>query len=77
MRFDNIIGNEKIKRYLSKEIENNTIVHSYIFSGIESVGKLMFAKEFANKILCAQKFNAKSELFERFFPDIFYISIKL
>ena len=55
MRFDNIIGNEKIKRYLSTEIENNTIVHSYIFSGIESIGKLMFAKEFANSILCAQK----------------------
>ena len=52
MGFNNILGNEKVKKYLTKDIENSSIVHSYIFSGIESIGKLLFAKEFANNILC-------------------------
>ena len=52
MGFNNILGNEKVKKYLTRDIENGSVVHSYIFSGIESIGKLLFAKEFANNILC-------------------------
>ena len=52
MNFNKLIGNEKIKQNLLKILENNTITHSYMFVGIEGVGKKEFAKEFARGILC-------------------------
>ena len=57
MNFENIIGNDKIKKYLNRELENNTVLHSYIFSGMESIGKMLFAKEFAKNILCLKEKN--------------------
>lgn len=50
--FNNIIGNEENKVKLRNILENGTISHSYIFSGITGIGKFLFAKEFAKAILC-------------------------
>lgn len=50
--FENIIGNEKNKELLKNIIDTNNIAHSYMFVGKESIGKLLFAKEFAKAILC-------------------------
>lgn len=50
--FQNIIGNEKIKDLLLKTIQTNSVLHSYLFVGIDGIGKSMFAKEFAKAILC-------------------------
>lgn len=50
--FENIIGNNKNKKILSKSILTNSVSHSYIFSGISGIGKFLFAKEFAKAILC-------------------------
>lgn len=50
--FNNIIGNNEIKKDLKTLIESNKISHSYIFSGISGIGKFLFAKEFAKAILC-------------------------
>ena len=52
--FENILGNEKNKDVLEKSIKLNKISHSYIFWGIEGIGKKLIAKEFAKKILCLQ-----------------------
>lgn len=52
MGFDNIIGNENVKDLLNKTVSSNNILHSYLFSGEEGIGKLLFAKEFAKMILC-------------------------
>ena len=52
MSFENIIGNQKIKGILDKTVESNSISHSYLFIGVEGIGKKLFAKEFAKKILC-------------------------
>ena len=52
MSFFSIIGNSEAKRYLNKCIEENHILHSYLFLGTEGIGKLLIAKEFAKKILC-------------------------
>lgn len=52
MSFENIVGNNKIKQELKDAIKNNTISHSYLFSGEDGVGKKLFAKEFAKMILC-------------------------
>lgn len=56
MSFNNIIGNDNIKNILSKSLENNTILHSYMFIGEQGIGKKIFAKEFAKMILC-ENFN--------------------
>ncbi len=55
MIFKNIVGNEKNKELLKQIIYTNNIAHSYMFVGKESVGKFLFAKEFAKSILCLEK----------------------
>ena len=54
MIFENISGNEKNKELLKKIIDTNNIAHSYMFVGKDSIGKLLFAKEFAKAILCLE-----------------------
>lgn len=55
MAFENFIGNENVKETLKKIIESNNILHSYLFSGIDGIGKKTFAQEFAKMILCLNK----------------------
>lgn len=50
--FNNIIGNEQNKKLLNNLIHENRISHSYMFLGRNSIGKLLFAKQFAKAILC-------------------------
>lgn len=52
MIFENIIGNQKNKKILEDIIIKNKIANAYMFIGQESVGKFLFAKEFAKAILC-------------------------
>ena len=53
--FQNIIGHEDIKRYFRKAIASGHIAHSYIFEGIEGVGKKMMAQDVAKLLLCEGK----------------------
>ena len=53
--FEHILGNEKNKNILEKSIKLNKISHSYIFWGIEGIGKKIIANEFAKRILCLEK----------------------
>ena len=55
MEFENIIGNSEVKTYLSNSINQNNILHSYLFLGTEGIGKLLIAKSFAKKILCQKQ----------------------
>ncbi len=57
MAFENIIGNEKIKAILTSAVSDQNILHSYLFVGIEGIGKSLFAKEFAKMILCMENEN--------------------
>lgn len=57
MAFNNLIGNDKIKSLLQKAIENNNILHTYMFLGVDGIGKFLFAKEFAKMILCSDANN--------------------
>lgn len=50
--FENIIGNSRIKEYLKTSIEQEKVSHSYLFIGIEGIGKKLIAKEFAKRLLC-------------------------
>ncbi len=51
MSFEHIVGNEKVKQFLKKTIDENHILHSYLFVGPSGIGKKLFAKEFAKQIL--------------------------
>ena len=53
--FEKIIGNNLIKEMLAKSIEKGTASHSYLFVGIQGIGKKMLSTEFARQILCIEK----------------------
>ena len=53
--FEKILGNNQIKEMLLKSLENGTLSHSYLFIGINGIGKKMLAVEFAKEILCETK----------------------
>ena len=55
--FDNIVGNEKIKKELTNTVLNKKTSHSYIFSGLEGIGKKLIAKEFSKMLLCLDENN--------------------
>ena len=55
--FEKIIGNEKNKSILEKSIEIKKTSHSYLFWGIDGIGKKLIALEFAKKMLCLEPEN--------------------
>ncbi len=50
--FEKVIGHEDVKRYFNKVLAIGHVAHSYIFEGIEGVGKKMVAQEVAKYLLC-------------------------
>ena len=53
--FDEIIGNEPIRNELKRAVDENKVSHSYMFVGIEGIGKQMITKEFAQIVLCTNE----------------------
>ena len=53
--FTNIVGNKQNKNNLENIIKQENVAHSYMFVGKASIGKMLFAKEFAKAILCTEK----------------------
>ncbi len=49
--FSHILGNEPLKAYLQKAIEGNRLAQTLLFSGIDGIGKSLFAKAIANVLL--------------------------
>lgn len=52
VKFDTIIGHNRIKNYFSKIIEEDTLAPTYLFYGPEGVGKSSFALEIAKAYNC-------------------------
>lgn len=50
--FKNILGNDKIKQLLENSVKAEKTSHSYLFVGMDGIGKSLIAKEFAKMILC-------------------------
>lgn len=55
MNYESLIGNDNVKEILKSTIRSQTILHSYLFVGKEGIGKSLFAKDFAQAILCQNK----------------------
>lgn len=63
MAFENLIGNETVKKLLSNTVEQDKITHSYLFLGPSGIGKTLFAKEFAKMILGSSEENQPDFIF--------------
>ena len=50
--FEHLVGNDHIKRYLTRMVEKNAIAHSLLFAGPDGIGKSLFAEAFAKQIIC-------------------------
>ncbi len=55
MPFENLLGNQFQKEILLNTVRKNRICHSYIFSGVDGIGKKLFALEFAKLANCTNK----------------------
>lgn len=53
--FTNIAGHDNAKKLLSSALRNKKIAHSYLFIGVENLGKFLFAKEFVKTLSCSAK----------------------
>ena len=51
MYFDNIIGQDFAKKYLTNSIKKNKINHAYMFEGIDGIGKKKFSQELSKILL--------------------------
>ncbi len=49
--FEDLIGNEGIKAYLTKGLQTNTLPHALVFSGLSGLGKSLFAKHLSASFL--------------------------
>ena len=57
MHFDEIVGNSQLIEYLKRSVLNNKLSHSYIFEGINGIGKGIIAENFSKMILCESEEN--------------------
>ena len=72
MRWQNIVGHEKVKQLLRGSTESGHISHAYIFEGPSGVGRMTTAKAFAEEIVGAGgSFNAENH------PDIIVVTNEL
>lgn len=49
--FEDILGQDTVKKKLNRAIESKKITNAYIFSGPEGVGKKMMAEDFASNLI--------------------------
>lgn len=52
MHFNNIIGHDSQKNLLRRSVEEGRVSHSYLFSGLDGVGKRLVALGFAKILNC-------------------------
>ena len=45
MLAEGIIGNTDVKEYLEKSVKSNGLLHSYLFLGVNGIGKKEIAKD--------------------------------
>ena len=68
MYFDNIIGQDFAKKYLTNSIKKNKINHAYMFEGIDGIGKKKLSQELS-KILLDTENVENSPDYINIYPD--------
>ncbi len=62
MAWNQIIGNDRVKKILQRAIVENRISHSYCLSGIEGIGKEAIAIQFAKTVNCLKPIIKKNTI---------------
>ena len=52
MWFDDLYGQNKIKKILTEAVSSGRLGHAYMFTGPEGIGKKTFAERFAKIVMC-------------------------
>lgn len=60
MSFHDLIGNDRIKNYLTHMVNQGAIGNSLLFAGPQGIGKSLFAIELAKMLIGSKKINAHS-----------------
>lgn len=68
MYFEDIIGQDFAKKYISNSIKNNKISHAYMFEGIDGIGKKKFADELSKVLLDSSNVNNSPD-YINIYPD--------
>jgi DNA polymerase-3 subunit delta' len=55
MSFKDVLGHERPVKFLQRAIQNDKVVHSYLFVGNEGIGKKWAATQFAKALNCLEK----------------------
>jgi DNA polymerase-3 subunit delta' len=59
--FESILGQQKVKKILSGQMERNRVAHAYIFIGQSGVGKRLIAVELAKILNCTTNDYSKTD----------------
>jgi DNA polymerase-3 subunit delta' len=73
MDFSAIIGQDFLKKYFKKIIENNRIPHTQMFVGDEGTGTLPMALAFAQTLLCKENKNCINKVQKFIHPDLHFV----
>ena len=57
--FEQVIGQEFIKKTIQNEIKSNKLAHAYLFSGPRGVGKTTLARLIAKSVNCTDRKDGK------------------
>ncbi|WP_296646032.1 DNA polymerase III subunit [Romboutsia sp. 13368] len=68
MYFDNIIGQDFAKKYLTNSINKNKINHAYMFEGIDGIGKKKFSQELSKILLSTENVDSSPD-YINIYPD--------
>lgn len=68
MYFENIIGQEFAKKYLTNSMRKNKINHAYMFEGIEGIGKKKFTAELSKILLNSENVDSSPD-YINIYPD--------
>ncbi len=58
--FENILGNDRIKTQLERDLRSRRLHHAYLFSGPDHIGKMALAREFVSELRTGKAFDEKS-----------------
>lgn len=82
MSFENFAGNNHLKTQMSRFIETDKILNSYVFSGEDGIGKKTLSTLFVKRILCEAPISsgacgvcpACKQISSKNHPDVFYLT---
>lgn len=73
MRFENIIGQDFLKKYFRKTIQNKRIPGAQLFVGEAGYGTLAMAWAYASELLCKDNERCRGKVERILHPDLFFI----